>query len=235
VRGEQPWWVGRRRRWGPLDIPDPELLDWLETDSLEDLARFCRARIDGFYERAATASGKPGVRRFAERVQDWHDLVLAAELYAGSAEVFLVRDFRDVLASRLAFNRKTDNVRFGREEVASDEEYVNGPMRHHVATLLESWRARKDRALLVRYEDLVREPHATLATLFADLGVDHDAATVEEVLRRAQELPTARKEWHMTSPGGEESVGRWRSDLPPALGNAAGEAFGEALEAFGYE
>jgi hypothetical protein len=38
----------------------------------------------------------------------------------------------------------------------------------------------------------------------------------------------------MTSPGGEESVGRWRSDLPPALGKAAEEAFGEALAVFGY-
>ena len=140
VRGEQPWWLGRRRRWGPLDIPDRGRR-MARDESVEDLACFCRARIDGFYERAAEAAGKPGARRFAERVQDWHDLVLAAELYPRSAEVFLVRDFRDMLASRLAFNRKTDNVRFGREEAATDEEYVNGPMRDHVATLLESWRA----------------------------------------------------------------------------------------------
>ena len=54
------------------------------------------------------------------------------------------------------------------------------------------------------------------------------------MLRRAEELPEARKEWHMTSPGGEESVGRWRSDLPPALAKAADEAFGEAIAVFGY-
>ena len=235
VRGGQPWWLGERREWGPLDIPDERLLEWLETDSLEDLAGFCHSRIAGFYEQAAAAAGKAGVRRFAERVQDWQDIVLAAELFPGSREAFLVRDFRDVLASRLAFNRKTGKVRFGREEASSDEEYVHVQMRREVATLLETWRARQDNALLVGYEELVHRPHQTLATLFQHADLAADDATVEEVLRRGDELPAEQREWHMTAGGGPESVGRWRSDLSPALRRAAEEAFGEALAAFGYE
>jgi hypothetical protein len=235
VRGEKPWWVGGRRGWGPVDIPEEEVLEWLETESVEDLARFCRGRIAGFYKRAAAAAGKTGVRRFAERVQDWPEMALGAELFAHSREVFLVRDFRDVLVSRLAFNRKTGQMRFGREEAASDEEYVDVQMRTQVATLLDASRTRQDHALLVRYEDLMHNPHETLARLFGYADVADDDVTVEQVMRRASELSAVTRERHMTAGGGRESVGRWRSELSPALARAANEAFGDALEVFGYE
>ena len=235
VRGEVPWWVGSRRTWGPADIPEEEVLEWLETDSIEDLARFCRGRIAGFYQRAAAAYKKTDVRRFAERVQDWPDMELSRELFPQSREVFLVRDFRDVLVSRIAFNRKTGQLRFGREEAASDEEYVNVQMRAQVATMLDASRARQGHALIVRYEDLMLSPHETLVRLFEYADVADDDATVEQVMRRAAELSAATREFHMTASGGAESVGRWRSELPPALARAADDAFGEALEVFGYD
>jgi hypothetical protein len=41
-------------------------------------------------------------------------------------------------------------------------------------------------------------------------------------------------ERHSTSPDAEASIGRWRRDLDPELQRACHEAFGEALEVFGY-
>jgi hypothetical protein len=39
----------------------------------------------------------------------------------------------------------------------------------------------------------------------------------------------------VTSETPEGSIGRWRRDLEPELAEACEEAFGGALEAFGYE
>jgi hypothetical protein len=50
----------------------------------------------------------------------------------------------------------------------------------------------------------------------------------------AERVPD-RQARHKTSSDEAASIGRWRTDLPPALQDACDEAFAESLAAFGYE
>ena len=134
------------------------------------------------------------------------------DLYPGAREVFLVRDFRDMMASIIAANRKwAGPPRFGRAVAASDEEHVRR-FRRFVADIMGSWRRRRDRAHLVRYEDLIRQPRETVAALAAYLEVDGSAATldrmVDSLARRDEESDVYR-----TAGTAEASIGRWREDL----------------------
>jgi hypothetical protein len=91
-----------------------------------------------------------------------------------------------------------------------------------------------DRALLLRYEDLILEPEATLCAVFAHVGVDAADATVADVLARAS-VDTDEARAHRTSSDPRSSVGRWRRDLDGGLQTLAAEILGESLEALGYE
>ena len=180
------WWVGRRRSLGPLHLgADPPVERWLETKSVESLAGFAQRQVDGFYENVAAAADKAEALRFVERSHEWHEIVLARELYPDLRLVFLVRDMRDVLASRIAFVRKTGIAQFGLEPSTSEEEYVRGVMRTEVEDLYESWRALRDEAVLLRYEDLMSRRRRA-CELFAHIGLAADAETVAQALERAR-------------------------------------------------
>lgn len=236
VDAERAWWVGRRRARGPLHVgADPAVERWLETESVESLAGFAQAQVDAFYERVAAAADKPAAVNLVERAHEWHEIVLARELYEDARLVFLVRDMRDLLASRIAFNRKTGLTQFGYEPSIGDEEYVRGVMRTEVDDLYESWRALRGEAVLLRYEDLMLQPEEALAQLFGQLGLSADAETVTQVLERARARVPERQAGHRTTVNEQASMGRWRDDLSPALQEACAEAFAAPLAAFGYE
>lgn len=236
VDAERAWWVGRRRSRGPLSVGgEPEVERWLETDSIEGLAGFAQAQVDAFYQRVAASEHKQGALRFVERAHEWHEIQLARELYDDTRLVFLVRDMRDMLASRIAFNRKTGLAQFGYEPSVGDEEYVRGAMRTEVDDLYESWRALRGDAMLLRYEDLMLRPQQTLQELFehTDLAADED--TITQVLERARARVPERQASHRTTADENASIGRWRNDLTPALQEACADAFAASLAAFGYE
>ena len=236
VTGPRAWFEGRTRAMGPLFLDgDPAVERWVERDSIEELAAFAQRRVDSFYARVAQDQAKAGARRFVERAHEWHEVMLARELYEDARVVFLVRDLRDVLASRLAFNRKTGLRQFGADAAGDDEAYVRGAMREEAAALVQSWRAQEGSSFLLRYEDLVERPAETARALFAQVGLDAAAPTVEATLARAAARMPERQAGHGTTPDPAASIGRWRRDLDPALQAACAEAFGESLAAFGYE
>jgi hypothetical protein len=230
------WWEGRTRSLGPLGLGgEPRVQSWIESESIEQLAAFAQRRVDSFYARVAESQDKPEAVRFVERGHEWHELVLVRELYDGARTIFLVRDPRDLLASRLAFNRKTGKEQFGYAGSASPEDYVRGSMRTEVDDLLDTWRARGADGLMLRYEDLMLRPEETLSGLFAHLGLDGEEETASAVLARARAHAPERQAEHMTSANEAASIGRWRSELPPALQAVCDDVFAAPLAAFGYE
>jgi hypothetical protein len=146
-------------------------------------------------------------------------------------EVILVRDFRDMVASMFAYNAKRGREGFRRDSVTSDAEYVVKQVKGSVSGLAAAWSARRDRAHLVRYEDLIRDPEATVASLLRYLGLDESAtgAMVSALVARAPET-----EWHRTTPDPGASIGRWRQDLAPEVRRACEEELASELRAFGY-
>jgi hypothetical protein len=224
------WWLGSG---GGSELGEPEVERWLGSDSIDGLAGVCRTRIQAFYEQLGPGEERP--RYFAEKYLP-HESVpdLLAELYGGAREVILVRDFRDMLCSVIAFNRKRGYEAFGRGGEGGDAEYVRGPLRQSATTLAGRLRGTKTRPHLVRYEDLIQTPEPALSELFEHLGLDADRERVAETIRRA-EASTASMSHHRTSSDPLASIGRWREDLPADIAEVCNDELGPLLAEFGYE
>jgi hypothetical protein len=224
------WWLGTD---GGGELGEPEVERWLGSDAIEALADVCRGRIGAFY--AELAKGEEPPRYFVEKYMPYQltpDLL--AEMYPGAREVILVRDFRDILCSVIAFNRKRGYEAFGREAAGDDAEYVRGPLLQSATTLAERLRESPTRPHLVRYEDLIQSPEPALIELFEHLGLDADAERVAETVRRA-EASTAAMSHHRTTSDPAASIGRWREDLPEDIAAICNDELGPLLAEFGYE
>jgi hypothetical protein len=226
-------WEGTAERDGRPEPGKPamsELGRWVEADSVASLASFAMERIDRLYGRIAEHEGRGEARYFAEKFPPSFVPDLVWELYPGTREVVLVRDFRDLVASIFAYNVKRGFAGFGRDRADSDIHYVLTTERRAVTALARSWRRRESRAHLVRYEDLVTRPEETVEGLAAYLGLE---GSRQEMI--APLAPSPEMEAHRTSASPRRSIGRWRDDLAPELQDACNEAFGDALAAFGYD
>ena len=120
------------------------------------------------------------------------------DIYPKAREVFLVRDFRDMISSILTFNKKRGYAAFGRDEVTSDEAYVKR-MRFSALRLLRNWKNRANKAFLLRYEDLFNDTDTTLGSLLDYLSLDSDARTRQRMLLSAKEFKPTIQKSHQTS------------------------------------
>jgi hypothetical protein len=211
-----------------------EAREWLGREYVERLGRFCQASIDDLYTTIAAAQGQEPPVYFAEKHQ-WPNYVpvLMWEIYPRAKEIFLVRDFRDMVFSILAFDRKRGYSGFGRPEGVSDEDYVRMELHKMALNLRKSWITRKDRAHLVRYEDLVYKPVDTARGILEYLELD---ASDEQVMRllAAGSADSEELRQHRTSERAEESIGRWRREGDERFREFCNDVFGDVLGDFGY-
>jgi len=158
---------------------------------------------------------------------------LLGEIYPGAREVVLVRDFRDMLCSVIAFNRRRGYEAFGRAKAKSDEEYVETVLRSSAEWLKRRLDEGGDSIHLVRYEDLIEKPEPTVAEMMGYLGLDSGEDAAAAVVERAErEAPTVDQ--HRTSEKVSASIGRWRRDLPPELVQVCADVLDPVLVQFGY-
>jgi hypothetical protein len=211
----------------------PEVEAWSGAAHVEQLAAFCQRSIDGWYLATAAAQGQPiePLVYFAEKHFPDAYPRLMRDLYPGARELFLVRDFRDMIASMRAYNARKGSGDFGRDKAGSDREWL-AYLRQNFLVLRAAWRDRGEPGSLVRYEELVRDPAATLPPLLGILGLDAAPRTIAGMIAAA-EGPELRG--HGTSNSPRASIGRWRNDLSPELHLAVQETFGDLLADFGYE
>ncbi len=210
------------------------LREWFQRDHLDRAVAHAKNTIEHFYR--CLAANRPGLqardaRYFAEKMVIPYYGWLVWELYPGAREIFLVRDFRDVYCSILAFNRKRGIVSFGRETVQTDEDYAAW-LNERATALRQNWEARAGRAMLLRYEDLVRSPEGEGERLLKYLGLDHSRASVRALIENADPLPEMQQ--HRTTSDVLRSIGRWQHDLSPSLQAVVNDVFRDNLEAFGY-
>jgi hypothetical protein len=234
---DEYWWLGRESHPSELASPaDPEVHQWLGQDNIESLTAFCQNRIESFYERIAALQGQTDATYFAEKYGSEGFFAsirrIIKELYPRSREILLVRDFRDVVCSILDYNAKQRFVTFGRENVRSDEEFIER-IRLHALALLHNYESRTWQVHLLRYEDLILHPVETLDALLDYLGLTPTLAMVEGMIERASEETILMRK-HRTSSDPARSIGRWRRDLDASLQAACQDAFGDVLRGFGY-
>jgi len=231
---DRTWWLGEKATGSPR-LEDPALEGWLGKEAIEDVAALCQSRIGAFFERVAAEEGKQSPWYFLEKfLLEPVVLDLLAEIFPRTRELILVRDFRDVVSSVLAFNRKRGYLAFGREHVDSDAEYVRSVAYRQALGLLQRWQEREGEAHLVRYEDLLLEPEDTLRAICEFVGVDASEDAVTETLETARRR-SPNMDHHRTAKDPAATVNRWVEDLPADLIEVCAEALDEPLQAFGYE
>jgi hypothetical protein len=238
------WWLGNNPYHDDRVYEQVPLQSWFGQAYPERLAAFCQRAIDDWYMTLARTQVQPAPVYFAEKHM-WPNYipVLTWELYPRAKEVFLVRDFRDMARSIMSFDAQRGFSGFGRPEGATDEEYMRGVLADMAADLRRSWQTRGDRAHLIRYEDLILDPEATMRGLLEYLELDASAETLGEVLQHGSEevlrLPGSGHEvsevqTHRTVPDPRASIGRWREETDGSFQALSEEVFGEALIEFGY-
>lgn len=227
-------WVGYNPFYPEPIAVTPGLGEWMGRDYVEDLARFCQRNAEEAYKRIAIGQNQTNVRYMAEKHRADTLPWLVWELYPKAKEIFLVRDFRDVYSSMLAYNTKFGRRAFGPEHIKTDEEFAHFLRNSTIKNLSRSWPKRQDRAHLIRYEDLITRPNDILKGMFEYLELDAGDEMITGILQRASAENPEMKQ-HLTSSNVSNSLGRWRSSLSPELQTAANAAFGDVLEQFGYQ
>jgi hypothetical protein len=211
---------------------DPEVHRWLGRDYPEALAAFCQRSIDEFYLRIASSQGQEQPTYFAEKYNAWIVPWLTSGLYHEGREIFLVRDFRDMMASIFAFDKKRGFSILGQDMKLENMAYIE-ELKDHALRLGEHWRRRSTQSYLLRYEDLIVRPKEKLEEIIGYLDLDASDPVIGGMIERASE-ETAESAAHRTTENALASIGRWTRDLTPDLQAACNEAFREPLRIFGY-
>ncbi len=178
-------------------------------------ATLFRQFIKDFYATLAKAQGKQSAPYFCEKGDLDEAAVLGSRLFFDTVkDIVIVRDPRDLLCSAIAFWKLQPETAL--KMLAST-----------VARLTQIARHAGPDTIVIRYEDLVREPVRTRQALsrFLDLDLLSHPETAAEV------VPDS----HRTSSDPAASIGRWRNDLTPQQVEACELAFGALLHDFDYE
>jgi Sulfotransferase family len=219
-------WIGSHPFNGPPLSNSPEVRSWLGCAYVEELGSFASRSASDLYAQVAVAQGVQAPRYYAEKREPGPIARLTARLDPRAHEILVVRDPRDMACSMLAFARKTG------AEARSDVEFALSLV-PALARLVSYAHERGSAALMVRYEDLVGEPAATLAQILDHLSLEADRRSLRAIAADATaETPELLD--HRTSSDATASVGRHAQEMDGEALEAVEESFGPALDAFGY-
>jgi hypothetical protein len=158
---------------------------------------------------------------------------LVRNIYQDAREIFLVRDFRDVWLSARSINRRRGLASFERSKFPNDLEWLRG-LAFSSRQIRLAHTATGPQAQLIKFEDLMRDPHSTLSHMLSQLGVDGSPARVGAMISEANSTETNDAQSHRTSIS-NQYCGRWRSEMTEEERSVAAEVFGDDLTYFGYE
>ncbi len=228
------WRVGHNPYYDDAIASNPTHNAWFGRSYVERLAAFSQQSIEDWYRTLAETQGQESPLYFAEK-HLWPNYipVLMRELYPRAKEIFLVRDFRDMALSIMAFDAKRGWAGFGRREGTTDEQYLQEVLRPAALSMANSWRTRGSSSHLVRYEDMVLQPRSTLSALLEYLELDASPDLVDSLLEQAS-METDQVRRHRTTRDPRESIGRWRRERDDLFREACNAAFADVLPEFGY-
>ena len=204
---------------------------WQEESLPAAAIGFCKQQVDEFVRHCTVARPVPP-RFVAQKMLVSLTRNFVRNIYPGTREVFLVRDFRDVWLSARGFNRKRGGNSFGRDGFASDLEWLRGLAFSTRQLRLAHLAAGQD-AIVLRYEDLIRDTAPAVARLLVRLGLEA-APDLVRYLVKAASSRSGDAAGHRTS-GSAGTLDRWRAEMTQEERAVAADAFGEELRHFGYD
>ncbi len=195
------------------------------------LVRFVKSTIDDYY---LNCSDNNDINYFIEKGVV-HDPTLTPmdQLYSKPKYIFLVRDFRDMYASIINFNKKRGFRAFGMEKYEKDEDYIVALGRYCENSFISAYEALKDRAILVKYEDLVSNKRATLKRIFDYLNINSADIILDEVITKTSGKSKVEKK-HMTTHNVNKSIGRYKESLNQNTIDILNKSFDKSLRYFNY-
>ncbi len=209
------------------------LQDWFSQTYIKQLATFSQQSIQAFYQEVAKKQLQTQPVYFAEKYQPGHITWLAWELYPQTREIFLIRDFRDMICSMLAFNLRRGETDFWGYYGNNQLEFIEY-IRESVLQVLQNWKMRSTKTILIRYEDLIWQPNPTLKKILDYLGLDSSANTIDRILEKTgRDTPELLN--HRTSQNVASSIGRWRRDMDINIQKICNEMLGDLLKEFDYD
>lgn len=175
----------------------------------------------------ATADDRPsGSWYYAEKVPR-----NIAEDLLGSIpgkRIHLVRDPRDVYLSLMAFDEKRGFFGFGRKKGEGEQEFLDRYIERVKGNLTTLGRiSDTDDQKFMRYEELAGDLAGESRRIEEWLGVRLDPQRVLDDQKQYRH--------HMTSDSPEESIGRWKREMPEDVKSAFRKRMGDQLTALGYE
>jgi hypothetical protein len=225
-------WPRRHPAYMEAKLNHPQMNRWSDLTYVERLAARSQHIIDSFYGQVANAQQQAGAFYFAEKYHPDYIPRLIWKLYPCAREIFLVRDFRDMLCSMPALNTRQGYASDGRKLSHSDKAFVSH-IQLAAQNFLNQWKSRSNQGYLLHYEDLILNPRETVAALLSYLDLDAASEMIKEVLHRAsKDTPAFDRHKISLDPGA--SIGRWRNDLDPSTQRRCQELLGEVLAEFGY-
>ncbi len=234
LEAERVEWLGynpyRSRDWEKVAGADAAMA-WQEEELPLACIDFCKEQVDDFSDRCV--EGRPTVPRFvAQKMLITPTRYFVSNIYAQAREIILVRDFRDVWLSARSFNLKRGRESFQRNQFPNDRAWMEG-LAFSSRQMRLAHGAAGGQAQVVRYEDLIRDPHTTLSRLFDFLGIDGSSLRVGAVTAAASNKDADATVEHRTSVK-TGTVPRWEAEMTPDEKAIAERVFGEDLAYFGY-
>ena len=207
---------------------------------VEERLRRAKKVISSYYKMAGAKKntydkldGKNKAKYFTEKNMRPRHLIKG--IYENPKEIFLVRDFRDVVASMILANKKWNTQYFGRSKVKGNKEMIYRRAKKARGWILEPYK-NADQKMLVKYEHLVNNQIKTIKKVLDYLELGDDAMDVKKLINKSKKQQTKKeKEKHMTSESTESSIGKWKNVLSAELSNASHNAFEEFLRVFEYD
>jgi|SRR5579863_652134 len=159
--------------------------------------------------------------------------------------IYLVRDARDVALSEFAYTRALEffdgNLDQFLHTFLCKKISPFAPWQRHVASWLDSPTARAANLLVVRYEDLRQNPLAGITRMIEFLGVDVDAARIEQaVANNSLEKMKSKEQLEPQRASVKDRFVRqglvegWRSQLTAAQVQLIEQHAGSMLRRLGY-
>ena len=225
--------------WHSFNSTAQPLLESAYAVDAEHLRGIFADLVLAFLKPSWEASGKP---RVAEKTP-FNILVFPelARLFPDAPLVHVIRDVRDVVASRLERDRAgaggggelgpcADTIALARIRA---EEWVSAMAVRREMLLTDSF---SRTYFELRYEDLVSSPQTVLAALFAFLGETFDPAVLD--YHRVERNVDGSEEWSAAAvrkPLFASSYGRWRQCLSADELSSVMQVAGPVLEELGYD
>jgi hypothetical protein len=202
---------------------DPQF-DWLCKESIETAAGHAKKLIQAYYAHAAEAQSKPAATYFLEKFPT-NTALLLRNVYAGTRQIFLLRDPRDAVCSILDFMEREGKLDTMVRDGMTREDFIEAELKLCVAryrTYCRDWS--EDKRIIIAYEDLIRTPGTALLKILSALRLDASESVIAQMLDGRDAALFGR---HATSKTPAASIGRWRRDLSPQMQAKADEICAE--------